>query len=263
VAEAPAGAGASARIQGYAFSMVAFTLFPALDLRGGRVARMVRGDPSTLTTREATPLDVARAYVDAGARWIHVVDLDAAVDGVSRNGDVLERVARLGVPVQAGGGLDPAGVEEALRRGAARAIVGSRSIAEDRTSVEALVSDRPERVGLGLDVRSGRIAPRGSPGELGPALDEVLPWVAAVRPTFVVYTDVARDGTMAGPDLEGVLRTAEATGLPVISSGGVRSLGDLQALAGLAPAVAGAVVGRALRDGVFTLEAALDAVAGD
>ena len=239
--------------------MPAFEIFPAVDLQGGRVAWMAGGDPSSLRTQEGDPVEIAASFVRGGARWIHLVDLDAALTGEPRNLNLLERIAALPVRVQAGGGLTPEAVRRALDRGANRAIVGTGSL-DDGEAVESLVAGLGDRVGVGLDVRAGRVWPRGRAGPLDAMLDDVLAWLRTLQPAFVVYADVERDGLMAGPDPGALMTVAERTGVPVVASGGVRSLDDLAALAGLAPRVAGAIVGRALHDAAFTLQEALLAV---
>jgi phosphoribosylformimino-5-aminoimidazole carboxamide ribotide isomerase len=229
-----------------------FDVIPALDLARGRLARLTRGDPDSLTLRSDDPLALAERYATAGARIIHVVDLDAALTGVAGNLDVLERICDLPVLVEAGGGLTADGVEEALARGADRAVLGAASLA-DPAALEAAIERYGPRIGVAVDVQGGRIRPRGG-DDAGPSLDEALAKLARIRPAFLVYTDVDRDGSMAGPDLTGLVHAIERTDLPVVASGGVRSIGDLRALAELMPPLAGAIVGRALHEGRLRLE---------
>lgn len=229
-----------------------FEIFPALDVLRGRLAAFRGGQAETLGDMD--PLEMARRYARAGASWIHFVDLQAAVEGRPGALDLLEAVASLPVKVQAGGGLSGEGVRAALERGATRAILGSAALGrpeEVREVVEAL----GPRVGIGLDVRGDVVAPRGT-GTTGPPLEDALALLTAARPSFVVYTDVERDGAMAGPDPWALGRLADTLGVPVIASGGIRSLEDLRSLAAV-PGVAGAIVGQALRAGTLSLEEAL------
>jgi phosphoribosyl isomerase A len=235
--------------------MAEFEVIPAIDLAGGRLARLQDG----LRTGQGDPIETARGFVTAGARWIHVADLDAALHGNPANLHLLERIASLPVAVQAAGGLRPRGVRQALASGASRAVLGAGALG-NLINVRALVAELGHRVGVGLDVRGGSVTPRGHLRP-GPSLDSVLPALAEIRPAFVVYTDVDRDGVAAGADLEGLTRVAHAVGVPVLASGGVRSLEDLRSLADVGPLVVGAIVGRALHEGAFTLEEALAAVA--
>ncbi len=220
------------------------------------------GDPATLTVRGGDPFEVAGALVEAGARWLHVVDLDAAVRGDAANMDTLERIATLPVRVQAGGGLSPRNVVSALDRGAARAVLGAGALG-DRRAAARVIAEHPGRVGVGLDVLGDQLAPRGgrTPGE---PLEPVLEWLAglACEPPVAVITDVSRDGSLEGLDVDAFLAIADRTGLPAIASGGVRSTDDLRALAVHAPRVAGAIVGRALTEGAFTLAEAIAAGGG-
>jgi phosphoribosylformimino-5-aminoimidazole carboxamide ribonucleotide (ProFAR) isomerase len=227
---------------------------------------MARGDPATLREADGDPIALARGFIAAGARWIHVVDLDAAVQGVpsAANLDILAEIARLPVSVQAGGGLSIDAVEQALGRGVTRAVLGSRALSDAAAAGDA-VQRHGSRVAVGLDRRGDLLVPRGGLGEPAP-LAPVLAWLAGLSrvergPAAVVVTDVDRDGSLAGPDVAGLRAVAEATGLPVIASGGIRSVSDLLHLAACAPLVTGAIVGRALREGAFTLEEAFSALA--
>jgi phosphoribosylformimino-5-aminoimidazole carboxamide ribonucleotide (ProFAR) isomerase len=237
----------------------AFDVIPALDLRAGRLARVTGGDPSTLREVAGDPLALARRYAAAGATWIHVADLDAAIDGEPANLDLLPALAALGVRVQAGGSLSSDGVQAALAHGAARAVLGAQALGDEEVLLRA-VARHGDRLGVALDVRGDRVAPRGRSAP-GPAVSEALARLARARPAFVVHTESGRDGALLGPDLDGLDRVARAVGVPVLASGGVRSLDDVAALAALAPAVAGVVVGRAFQDGVISVRDALD-VAG-
>jgi phosphoribosylformimino-5-aminoimidazole carboxamide ribotide isomerase len=240
---------------------VGFEVLPAIDLQGGRPARLSRGDPSTLEHLDGDPLELARAWLAAGARWVHVVDLDAALGGHPANLRLLRDIAEVGLWVEAGGGLSEGGVAAALEHGASRAVLGARALLAPGT-VERVLATHGDLVAIGLDVQGGRVDPRGT-AETGPTVGEALARLAEVRPALIVYTDVERDGMLSGPDLEGLSRVWEATGVPVLASGGVRSAADVAVLAGRHPAVAGVIVGRALHDGVLSIDEALAAASVD
>jgi phosphoribosylformimino-5-aminoimidazole carboxamide ribotide isomerase len=240
---------------------VGFEVLPAIDLQGGRVARMSRGDPSTLERLDVDPLELARSWAAAGVRWVHVVDLDAALGGHTANLQLLRDVGALGLRVEAGGGLSEDGVAAALEYGASRAVLGARALLAPGT-VEHALATYGDRVAIGLDAQGGRVVPRGS-GASGPTVEEALARLAAARPALIVYTDVERDGTLSGPDLDGLSRVVEATGVPVLASGGVRSAADVAALAARHPALAGVIVGRALQDGRLSIDEALAAARVD
>jgi phosphoribosylformimino-5-aminoimidazole carboxamide ribonucleotide (ProFAR) isomerase len=239
---------------------VAFEVLPAIDLQGGRVARMTRGDRSTIEHLDLDPLRLVADWRDAGARWVHLVDLDAALDGVWRSAETLRALTALGVQVEAGGGLTETGVAQALDGGAARAVLGAAALLEPDV-VERVVERHGEHVVVGLDVRGGRVAPRGS-GRTGPPVDEALDRIAGARPALLVYTDAERDGALAGPDLEGLV-AATSAGVPVLASGGVRSAADVAALAHVRPTLAGVIVGRAIQDGRLTMQEAIAAASID
>ena len=245
---------------------MAFDILPAIDLREGRVARMRGGDPSAVSVSDDDSVEVARRLVDAGARWLHVVDLDAAVTGEvgAANARALERIAALPVRVQAGGGLSPAAAAAALGRGAARAVVSAAyADGAGRLAMTEALRAAPGRMAIGLDVRGEFLSPRGGRWPDRP-LRPIVDWIAAAetRPAAVVVTHVDRDGSLTGVDVAWLMEMSVRLRAPVIASGGVASLEELAELARGGPAIAGAIVGRALAEGVFTLEEALQAVAG-
>jgi phosphoribosylformimino-5-aminoimidazole carboxamide ribonucleotide (ProFAR) isomerase len=239
---------------------VSFELIPAIDVHRGRLARLDPIPPASVRYLPGDPVEIAAAFAEAGARWIHVVDLEASLgEGVPADLRLLERVAGLPVQVEAGGGLSEEGVRLALGHGAARAVLGAAALAEPDT-VERAVAEHGDRVAVGLDVRSGWVAPRGAGGP-GPPVEVAIERLAAARPAMLVYTDADRDGSLGGPDLEGPEAVAEAVGVPVLASGGVGSVDDLLALSEVR-GVAGAIVGRAIHEGRVDLRSALEALAG-
>ncbi len=248
---------------------MAFDLFPAIDLREGRVARTRGGDPTSVSFSVGDPVQLAERMVAAGAGWLHVVDLDAAVSGEAgeANARALEQIAALPVRVQAGGGLSPFAGAEALRRGADRAVISAAYVGDDDAGAgeDLLTAMRaaPGSVAIGLDVLGESLSPRGGRWQDRP-LRPVVDWIAAAdpRPAAVVVTQVERDGSLTGVDVRWLVEMASRLRAPVVASGGIASLDDLAALAAAGPAVAGAIVGRALGEGVFTLQEALQAVAG-
>jgi phosphoribosylformimino-5-aminoimidazole carboxamide ribotide isomerase len=243
------------------------TLYPAIDVRAGRAVRLTRGDFDAETVYADDPVAVARSFAAAGAEWIHVVDLDAARTGEPANLAVVEAIASA-VPcaVQVGGGvrsLEAAGA--LLLAGATRVVVGTAAV-ERPALVEDLCTAHPGRVAVGLDARGRQVATEGWGTASGRDLLELARGFESVGVTALVVTEISRDGTMAGPDRGQLASVLAVTTVPVIASGGVGSLADLGALAALdedGRRLAGAVVGRALYEGRFTLGEALAAVAGD
>ena len=239
---------------------MSFTLLPAVDVADGQAVRLVQGAAGSETSY-GDPLAAALAWQAAGAEWIHLVDLDAAF-GRGSNAALLARVvARLDIAVELSGGIrDDASLAAALSTGCARVNVGTAAL-ERPDWVRAIIAEHGERVAVGLDVRGTKLAARGWTRE-GGDLDEALARLDGDGCARFVVTDVTKDGTLTGPNLD-LLRTVCArTKRPVIASGGVSSLDDLRAIAALAPlGVEGAIVGKALYTGAFTLEQALEAVA--
>lgn len=234
-------------------------LLPAVDVASGQAVRLVRGEAGT-ETLYGDPLAAAEAWQEAGAEWIHLVDLDAAF-GRGENRRVLaEVVGRMDVQVELSGGIrDDTSLEAALATGCARVNIGTAALEQPEWCARA-ISTYGQRVAVGLDVRGTTLAARGWT-EDGGDLFEVLARLDEDGCARYVVTDVGRDGTMNGPNLDLLRRVCAATDRPVIASGGVSSLVDLQAIAGLVPeGVEGAIVGKALYAGAFTLEEALAAV---
>lgn len=230
-------------------------LYPAIDLRDGKVVRLLQGDYDQQTTYGDDPVAVARSFAEAGARWIHVVDLDAARSGSPVNRPVVAAIASAvagTASVQTGGGVRTVGDAQSLAdAGVARVVMGSAAVA-DPSLVEAASQVVP--VAVGLDHRSGEVAVHGWTEGSGVQLADALGWF----PTAAVFviTDIARDGMLGGPDIEGLADAGRATSIPVIASGGVSSLADIAALRGV-PGVSGVITGKALYEGRFTVEQAL------
>lgn len=239
-------------------------LFPAIDIRDGHAVRLTQGDYDRETAYEDDPVVAARRWADAGASWLHVVDLDGARAGEPVNLDHVRRiVAAVSIPVQLGGGLrDSKKVEEAFSAGAERVVLGTAAV-RDPEMAEAIASAHGDRVVAALDARAGKVAAEGwtEPSEVGPA--ELAAMLAGRGLERFVYTPVEVDGTMEGPDIGSLREVAEATGASIIYSGGVGDLEHLRALGELdIPNLEGVIVGRALyeqRFGVAEAQAVLDA----
>lgn len=235
-------------------------LYPAIDLRGGNVVRLLRGDYDQETVYGDDAVAVAKTFEAAGAPWVHVVDLDAARQQGSNRALVADVASGVGVPVQAGGGVRTADdAAELFAAGVARIVVGTAAFRMPGF-VAQLCAAHPGRVAVDVAVDAGgRVAVQGWQEGTGDHLVDALLRFRGDGVAAFVVTSVARDGVLAGPDLE-VLRTATATSdVPVIASGGVASLDDLRDVA--AVGAAGVIVGKALYDGRFTIEEAVEVVA--
>jgi 1-(5-phosphoribosyl)-5-[(5-phosphoribosylamino)methylideneamino] imidazole-4-carboxamide isomerase/N-(5'phosphoribosyl)anthranilate isomerase len=237
------------------------TLLPAVDVAGGQAVRLVQGAAGT-ETGYGDPLEAALAWQDAGAEWIHLVDLDAAFGRGSNAALLADLVGRLEVRVELSGGIrDDAALAAALGTGCARVVIGTAAL-ENPGWVRSAIAAHADRIAVGLDVRGTTLAARGWTKDGGELFD-VLARLDADGCRRYVVTDVHSDGMMAGPNLDLLRRVCARTDRPVIASGGVSSLADLRAIAGLTPlGVDGAIVGKALYAGAFTLADALAQVPG-
>nr|WP_238378071.1 bifunctional 1-(5-phosphoribosyl)-5-((5-phosphoribosylamino)methylideneamino)imidazole-4-carboxamide isomerase/phosphoribosylanthranilate isomerase PriA [Acidothermus cellulolyticus] len=233
-------------------------ILPAVDVAGGQAVRLVQGAAGT-ETRYGSPLEAALAWQAAGARWIHLVDLDAAFGRGSNRELLAEIVARVDVAVELSGGIrDDESLRVALATGCARVNIGTAAL-ENPEWVRRVVAEYGEKIAVGLDVRDGRLAARGWTKD-GGELFEVLARLDADGCARYVVTDVARDGTLGGPNIELLRAVCAATDRPVVASGGISSLDDVRAVAALVPlGVEGLIIGKALYAGVFSLREAMTA----
>lgn len=234
-------------------------IYPAIDLRGGRVVRLNEGRPDRETVFSDDPIAVVQRWIDEGAAWIHMVNLDGAFAEANSNGAILEKAAALGVPIQFGGGLRTLDdIDIAIQRGASRVVLGTIAVQNPALVEAALTTHGADRVCVALDARDGKITTHGwqtvtdmTPVELGRAM-------RARGVVHALFTDVSRDGGLGGANLESTIALGRDTGLQVIASGGVASVDEIRTLAA-SGAVAGAVIGMALYRGQITLADALRA----
>jgi phosphoribosylformimino-5-aminoimidazole carboxamide ribotide isomerase len=241
-------------------------LYPAIDILGGNAVRLVRGDFEASKVYDEDPLAAARAWVAAGARQLHVVDLDGARAGHPLNLEQVRRIAgELEVPVQLGGGLRTLqDVDAALAAGAGRVILGTAAFRDPDLLERALAAHGAERVLVSVDVRGGRVATAGWTETSATGAVEAIGALRERGVRELVFTNVDRDGMLQGPDIEQVSEVARAAGdARVLYSGGIGELADLEALAGLAAeSLAGVIVGKALYERRFTVAQALAVLGG-
>jgi phosphoribosylformimino-5-aminoimidazole carboxamide ribotide isomerase len=236
-------------------------VFPAVDISEGKCVRLLQGRFGTETVYSNDPVEVARGFARAGARWLHIVDLDGAKTGVASNRElVVEVVKSASCPVQAGGGvrtLDD--VEELLAAGANRVVLGTVAL-EDPDAMQRACKRFGERIAVSLDARGGELASHGWTVGTGVPVVEAIDRFEDAGVSWFIYTDVSRDGTLSGPDVEGLLRVVEATSLPVVASGGIGNLEELKTVARLrSEGIAGAIVGRAFYERKFDVREAIHA----
>jgi phosphoribosylformimino-5-aminoimidazole carboxamide ribotide isomerase len=242
-----------------------FEVIPAIDLRGGRVVRLERGDFDRETTFGDDPAEQARAFAGAGVRWIHVVDLDGARDGRPRQTAAVAAIvaAAGGVAIEVAGGLRTAeSVAAALDAGAARIVLGTVAITDPELVAQVVARHGPEAIAVALDVRDGQ-AVGGGWLEGSPARDvsTVIEGLAGVGVRTWIVTAIDRDGLLGGPDLELLAQVVAAGSATVIASGGVTTLDDLHAVRRIG--CGGAIVGRAIYDGRLDLAGAIRALRSD
>ena len=235
-------------------------LYPAIDLKDGQAVRLYKGEMERATVFNDNPAAQARAFVDAGCEYLHLVDLNGAFAGTPINGAAVEAIlADVDVPTQLGGGIrDMATIEMWLARGISRVILGTVAV-ENPDLVREAARHFPNQIAVGLDAREGRVATRGWAEETDVMVTDLAKSFEDAGVAAIIYTDINRDGAMAGPNIEATEALARATTLPVIASGGVSSLADLIALRDTG-VIAGAISGRALYDGAIDLTAALAAL---
>jgi len=233
---------------------VAFEVIPAIDVAGGRLVRVSASGTVPIPAFGGDPLAAARAFAEAGATRLHVVDVDLATTAEARNLEALGSIAELGVPVQASGGVTSASqVDALLSAGADRVVLGSAALAE-REAAGRIVEAHGDRLCVGIEADGPVIRPRGGGGsEL--ALWETLLWLADLDVARYLFTEVGRVGELAGPDLDGIWALATHTERPVLAAGGIRSVEDVRSVAALGGTVEGVVVGRALHEGLDLGEA--------
>ena len=237
-------------------------IYPAIDLRGGKVVRLTEGDPARQQTFSDDPVSTAQRWLDQGAGWLHLVNLDGAFAHANQNLRILERIARLDARVQFGGGLrDLAALRQARDAGADRLVIGTMTVRNPDMAIAAVDEFSADAICMALDARDGKVATHGwtevsdqTPAALGKRLHER-------GAKHALYTDVSRDGGLAGVNIEDTVGLANDTGLQVIASGGLSRLEDIRRLAD-SGIVAGAVIGMALYKNEFKLADALAAAKG-
>ena len=236
-------------------------LYPAIDLKDGQAVRLVHGDMEQSTVFNDDPAAQAMSFVNAGCEWLHLVDLNGAFAGTPVNAAPIEAILKTcKVPTQLGGGIrDMATIEAWLDKGLTRVILGTVAV-ENPDLVREAARAFPNQVAVGIDARNGRVATKGWAEETDLMVTDLAKSFEDAGVTAIIYTDIMRDGAMGGPNIEATADLARAVSIPVIASGGVSSLADLNALKA-AEVISGAISGRALYDGAIDLSEALKALA--
>jgi len=239
-------------------------VFPAIDLYDGEVVRLRQGKLTAKTVYQGTPVSFAHRWVADGAKWLHVVDLNAAFEGEQRNLHIIKQiVAAARVPIQCGGGVRSLEAADALFQvGVARVIVGTLAIEQPEVIEELLGKYSPERIGVGVDARDGYVAVRGWAEVTKVKALDLVGRLERIGVRTVVFTDIATDGALEGPNVPALNALLESTRCSVIASGGVASVTDITALRKLA-GLHGVIVGKALFDGKVSLREAISLASAD
>jgi phosphoribosylformimino-5-aminoimidazole carboxamide ribotide isomerase len=236
------------------------TIYPAIDIRDGKCVRLVQGDYARETIFHDQPVEVAKQWVQQGAEWLHVVDLDGARAGELRKGDVIEAIVReSGASIQVGGGVrDMARLDSLIALGVARVVIGSAAI-DDPDFVREAIAKYGEKIAIGIDARDGYVATHGWIDKGTVTAVQLAGQMAALGAKTFIVTDIAKDGLLAGINSEFASQIARVSGVEVIASGGVANVDDIRELASLTTqGVSGVIVGKALYTGAMTLAEALE-----
>ena len=237
-------------------------IYPAIDLRAGKVVRLREGDPRQQIVFGEDPLSTAKSWVDQGARWLHMVNLDGAFDQANENQRLLESVAKLDVQVQFGGGLrDMDSLRSAYDAGADRLVIGTMAVNDPAATTVAIKDFGADAICVALDAKDGKVTTHGWTAQSAHTPIELGKQLRGLGARHALYTDVKRDGGMSGVNIADTVALGSQTGLRVIASGGVSTLCDIEELA-RSRAVAGAIIGMALYQKKFTLADALNAAKG-
>ena len=238
-------------------------LYPAIDLKDGQCVRLLKGDMDKTTVFNDDPAAQARAFQHAGCEWLHMVDLNGAFAGSPVNGEAVDAIlAALTIPAQLGGGIrDMETIEMWLTKGLARAILGTVAV-ENPAMVRDAARAFPGQIAVGIDARNGKVATKGWAEETDVIVTDLARQFEDAGVAAIIYTDINRDGAMQGPNVEATAALANAVSIPVIASGGVSSLGDLQALRDCGAPLDGAISGRAIYDGKINLAEAVALLKG-
>ncbi|MEQ6377754.1 1-(5-phosphoribosyl)-5-[(5-phosphoribosylamino)methylideneamino]imidazole-4-carboxamide isomerase [Bacillaceae bacterium S4-13-56] len=237
-------------------------IYPAIDMRGGKCVRLLQGDYAKETIYGDSPFDMAKTFVEAGVKWIHMVDLDGARDGKRINAEHVLRVAKeLPVKVQIGGGIrSEEDVAFYVEQGADRVIIGSIAVSNKELTKE-LLKKYPGKIAIGLDVKDGFVATHGWYDTSSVTAVELGKEYAQAGASIYIYTDISKDGMMQGPNVQAITELAEETGVPVIASGGVRGQQDVEELSTYPrKLVEGAIIGKALYTGAVNLRKLMNEV---
>ncbi len=235
-------------------------IFPAIDIKEGNVVRLVQGKFDEVTEYSGSPVGMAKLWKDKGAEWLHVVDLDGAKTGEMQNTEkIIEIAQEVDIPVQVGGGIrTEEDIQKLLDGGVARVILGTKII-EDRAFLKKILGQWADKIAVSLDCSDGMVAQRGWTTTSDIKAIDFVKELEALGLSCLIYTDIARDGMLTGPNFEGLTELAETTNIPIIASGGISNIEDIKELLTVEDkGVFGAITGRAIYEGKLDLKEALE-----
>ncbi len=235
-------------------------IIPAIDIKGGRCVRLTRGDENTETVFSNDPVKVAKRWQELGARWIHIVDLDGAFEGIPRNFDLISNViSSVDCDIQVGGGIrDVDTVEMYIKAGVRRVIIGTAAFTK-KGFIESICFKYPGKIAVGVDTKKDRIAIKGWKDTLDLEYKEVLEQLGSVGVSLLIHTDIDKDGTLQGVNIDSVSKFLESSPIPVIASGGVSSLEDIEKLSALEDkGLYGVILGKSIYKGNIDLKTAIE-----
>ncbi len=240
---------------------MSFTIYPAIDLRAGKVVRLKEGDPERMTAYSDNPAEMAQKWLSMGATWLHVVNLDGAFgENDNANRSALESILKLDVRVQFGGGMRSLdAIEKAIELGVSRVVLGTIAIEEPKIVQDALKKFGAEKIAVGIDARDGLVSVRGWKNDSKTSAIDLALHMRTFGLRTVIFTDIRRDGLGSGLNIPSTRELADVSGLDVIASGGVHTLDDV--FAARDAKLSGAIIGRALYEGTIDLKEALNGVA--
>ncbi|MGI6217800.1 MAG: 1-(5-phosphoribosyl)-5-[(5-phosphoribosylamino)methylideneamino]imidazole-4-carboxamide isomerase [Coriobacteriales bacterium] len=238
--------------------------FPAIDILEGRAVRLAQGSYSDVTTYNPDPVDQARVFADAGAEWIHIVDLDGAKTGKTENHKTIERIlSSVDIGIEVGGGIrELETIGKYVEAGARRIVLGTK-LATDPEFVERAVEEFGEFLVAGIDARDGRVSISGWTDDQAIMADDLVAKLPEMGISHLVFTDISNDGMQTGIDVDRYLEISKIAGFPVVASGGVAGIEDVRALAAHPEAIEGVISGKAIYEGKLDLEEALKASSGE
>lgn len=234
-------------------------ILPAVDIKGGKAVRLFQGEKDMETVYNDSPVEAALRWVNEGATYLHVVDLDGAFDGVSENEKHIEAIVKaVNIPVEVGGGIRTLEKAQRLvRYGVDRVIIGTKAL-EDSSLLRSMIKALPGRVNVGVDARDGFVSVKGWTETSSKSAEDFLRELSGMGVAAIIYTDISRDGALAGVNYDAMKRATEVTDVPIIASGGVTSIDDITKLKNLP--LFGIISGKALYDGRLTLREAMAAL---